>query len=147
MKKRNFYYGLACVILGAGLIVLGFVLNTRFSSMICGGGGGILGGGIAQLYRWRKWTRPETADTYREKLEQEQIDLRDERKTMLRDKSGRYAYLFSMALCLAVIFVLCVLSVLEVTDFAFPAVLLLTVYVIIQYLAGLVFYRRLSEKY
>lgn len=147
MKKRDFYFGLACVILGAGLIVSGMVLNTRLSGIICGGGGGILGSGIGQLCRWWKWSRPENVDAYREKLEQEQIDLRDERKTMLRDKSGRYAYLFSMALCLAAIFVLCVLYLLEVADFAQPLAQLLVLYLIIQYVSGLIIYQHLSEKY
>jgi hypothetical protein len=107
----------------------------------------MLGSGAMQLVRYRKWTRPENAEAYRAKLEEEQIDLRDERKAMLRDRSGRYAWLLGMGLCALSIMAFGVLGALEIVENARMVILLLAVYLLVQYGAGVFFYRRLSKKY
>lgn len=147
MKKSNFWCGLISAVLGAGLILAGFLRETALSSLICGAGGGLLGSGAAQLLRYQKWSRPENAAAYRERLEQEQIDLRDERKTMLRDRSGRYAYLLGMLVCAVSIPVFFVLWKLEILENTRPVVLFLGAYLLFQWIAGILFYRWLAEKY
>ena len=149
MKKSNFWYGLVSSTMGAGLIVLGFFWNTPVSSLMCGCGGALLGPGLVQLWKYRKWTPPEHADTYRERLEQEQIDLRDERKNMLRDRSGRYAYVFGLMLCAVSILTFHLLEALGIVEetAARLVVLYLAAYLIIQYIAGFTVYRWLAKKY
>lgn len=149
MKKSNLWCALAYALLGLAILLAGLVWETRLSSLMVGFGAGLLGSGAMQLVRYRKWTRPENADTYRERLEQEQIDLRDERKNMLRDRSGRYAYVFGLMLCAVSILTFHLLEALGIVEetAARLVVLYLAAYLIIQYIAGFTVYRWLSKKY
>ena len=147
MKKSNLWCGLAYALLGLAILLAGLVWETRLSSLMVGFGAGMLSSGVVQLARYRKWTRPQNAAVYRQRLEEEQIDLRDERKEMLRDKSGRYAWLLGMALCAAAVVVFGVLGALEIVENSRLIVLCLAAYLIVPYGAGGRFYRRLSKKY
>lgn len=147
MKKSNLWCGLAYALLGMASLLAGLLWETRLSSLCVGFGAGMLSSGVVQLIRYRKWTRPENRDAYRQQLEQEQIELRDERKSMLRDRSGRYAWLLGMILCALSILAFGVLGTLEVVENARPTVLFLAAYLLVQYGAGVFFYRRLSKKY
>ncbi len=147
MKKSNFWLGLISALLGIALFLAGLLWDTALSSLICGTGGGLLGSGTLRLLRYRKWSRPESAAAYRERLEQEQIDMRDERKAMLRDRSGRYAYLLGLLVCCLSILVFSVLGSLEIVENARLTVLFLGAYLLFQWVAGIFFYRRLAEKY
>lgn len=123
----------------------GLLWETRLSGILCGIGGGWFFNGIAQLYRYIKWTRPENAEAYRARLEQQQIDLHDERKEMLRNRSGRYAYVLGLAVCCIAILVFSILGMLGVLKGWRAAVLFLGAYVVFQYVAGIVIYRRLEQ--
>ena len=147
MKKSNLWCGAAYALLGLVFLLAGLLWETRLSSLCVGFGAGMLSSGVVQLARYRKWTRPQNAAGYRQRLEEEQIDLRDERKEMLRDKSGRYAWLLGMALCAAAVVVFGVLGALEIVENSRLIVLCLAAYLIVQYGAGVLFYRRLSKKY
>ena len=147
MKKSNLWCGAAYALLGLVFLLAGLLWETRLSSLCVGFGAGMLSSGVVQLARYRKWTRPQNAAVYRQRLEEEQIDLRDERKEMLRDKSGRYAWLLGMALCAAAVVVFGVLGALEIVENSRLIVLCLAAYLIVQYGAGELFYRRLSKKY
>ena len=147
MKKSNLWCGAAYALLGLIFLLAGLLWETRLSSLCVGFGAGMLSSGVVQLARYRKWTRPQNAAVYRQRLEEEQIDLRDERKEMLRDKSGRYAWLLGMALCAAAVVVFGVLGALEIVENSRLIVLCLAAYLIVQYGAGVLFYRRLSKKY
>ncbi len=147
MKKSNLWCGAAYALLGLVFLLAGLLWETRLSSLCVGFGAGMLSSGVVQLARYRKWTRPQNAAVYRQRLEEEQIDLRDERKEMLRDKSGRYAWFLGMALCAAAVVVFGVLGALEIVENSRLIVLCLAAYLIVQYGAGVLFYRRLSKKY
>ena len=147
MKKSNLWCGAAYALLGLVFLLAGLLWETRLSSLCVGFGAGMLSSGVVQLARYRKWTRPQNAAVYRQRLEEEQIDLRDERKEMLRDKSGRYAWLLGMALCAAAVVVFGVLGAREIVENSRLIVLCLAAYLIVQYGAGVLFYRRLSKKY
>lgn len=147
MKRSNFWCGLIYALLGLVCLLAGLLWETRLGSLIVGFGSGMLGSGIVQLARYRKWTRPENREVYRQRLEEEQIELRDERKAMLRDRSGRYAYVLGLLLCGLSILVFGVLGALDVVENARLIVLFLAAYILVQYGAGVWFYRRLSKKY
>ncbi len=147
MKKSNFWSGLFFVLLGLAFLLAGLLWETRLSSLSVGFGAGMLSSGLVQLVRYRKWSRPENREAYRQRLEEEQIELRDERKAMLRDRSGRYAWLLGLALCAASIVAFGVLGALELVENARMMILFLAAYFIVQYGAGVFFYRRLEKKY
>lgn len=147
MKKSNFWSGLVYALLGLAFLLAGLMWETRLSSLCVGFGAGMLSSGAVQLVRYRKWTRPENREAYRERLEAEQIELRDERKAMLRDRAGRYAWLLGMVLCALSIVVFGVLGALEIVENARMIILFLGAYFVVQYGAGVYFYRRLEKKY
>lgn len=146
MKKSNLWWALGFMAAGAAFFLTGLLWQTRLSGILCGIGGGWLFNGAVQLWRYAKWTRPENAAAYRERLEQQRIDLHDERKELLRNKSGRYAYLLGLAVCCAAIFLFSILGVLGVLEGCRPLILFLGAYVVFQYGAGVVIYRRLERR-
>ena len=146
MKKSNLWWALGTTAAGAAFFLLGLLWETRLSAILCGIGGGWFFNGLVQLRRYVKWTRPENAEAYRERLEREQIDLHDERKEMLRNKSGRYAYMLGLAVCCIAIFMFSLLGILGVLEDCRTVVLFLGAYVLFQYAAGVVLYRRLERR-
>lgn len=149
MKKGNLYAGFLMLLAGIGFLLAALLLDTRLGSLFAGFCGAFGAGGAVQLYKYWKWTSPKHAAEYRERLEQEKIDLRDERKEMLRNKSGRYAYILGLLVGVAGIMVFVVLELLEVVSASAGRlmVLVLAGYTLFQYLAGIVIYRLLSRKY
>lgn len=148
MKRSNLWSSLVSIALGFCFLAAAiFWTEDTLSSLLCGLGSGFLSSGGMQLYRYCKWSRPENAERYREKLEQEQVDLRDERKEMLRSKAGRYAYILGMAVCLLAAFVVALLGSLGIYEHYMPLLCFLAVYVVFQYVVGIWIYRRLSRKY
>ena len=102
-----------------------------------------------QVYKYVKWTRLETADSLQRYLEEEQINLRDERKEMLRNKSGRYAYILGLLLTAAAILTFSALGKLGMVGEEAARLMLVvsSVYLLVQYAAGLVIYQLLERKY
>ena len=147
MKKSDFWWGVGFVLAGLACGLAALCWDTPLGSLLFGFTGALLAPGILQLWKYRKWSRPENAAAYQEKLEQEQIDLRDERKEMLRNKAGRYAYLLGLALAYLAIIVFGLLGKLGVIQYGRELVLFLGVYVLVQYAAGVLIYRKLCEKY
>lgn len=145
MKKSNLWWALGITTAGAAFFLAGLLWETRLSAILCGIGGGWVFNGLAQLWRYIKWTRPENAEAYRQRLEQEQIDLHDERKEMLRNRAGRYAYILGLLLCCLFILVFSILDMLDILENGSMFALFLFAYLIVQYAAGILIYRRLER--
>ena len=149
MKKRELWFGLAMIAGGILFLLAALLLDTPLDSLFCGFFGAFTGPGVIQVYKYVKWTKLETPDSYQRHLEEEQIELRDERKSMLRDRSGRYAYilgLLAVALALLVFSVLDAFGVVE-EDTASLMILFLAGYAVFQLVAGWVIYRWLEKRY
>ena len=142
MKKSDIFWSLGLMLCGAAFI-LAALLNpamTHEASIFSTGIAFIFSGGIfftKQLYRLSPGHREE----YRQRLTQERIELNDERKIMLREKSGQMAYGVSLVLLTLVNFI-----------FTFAGVekwVILTLWglIMVQWLSGLVLYRWLEKKY
>ena len=147
MKKSNLWCGLGFIAGGLACALCALLWETALSSLLCGFAGALIAPGTAQVLRYRKWSRPENAEAYREKLEQEAIELRDERKELLRNKSGRYAYVLGLALCSASILAFSILGALGVVAEHRLIVLFLSGFLMVQLLSGWWFDRLLSRKY
>ena len=147
MKKRELWFGLAMIAGGILFLLAALLLDMPLDSLFCGFFGAFTGPGVIQVYKYVKWTKLETPDSYQRHLEEEQIELRDERKAMLRDRSGRYAWLLGMLLCALSILVFGVLGALEIVENSRMMILFLAAYFIVQYGAGVFFYRRLEKKF
>lgn len=86
-------------------------------------------------------------DKYNEKIETENIELKDERKEMLRNKSGRYAYILGFLVLSASIVIFSIFGALEIIENADLMVIYLGGFTVFQYIIGIVIYRYLSKKY
>lgn len=147
MKKRYLWQGLGFLAGGLVCLLLALTLDTPLGSLLCGFAGALIAPGAAQVLRYWKWSRPENAAAYREKLELERIELRDERKELLRNKAGRYAYALGLALCSAAIVVFSILGQLGAVAEYRLIVLFLGAFLVVQIASGIWIYQALERKY
>ncbi len=149
MKKRDLWTGVGMIAAGIVFLLAALLSETPLDGLFWGLFGAFTGPGVVQVIKYAKWTRPENVSVYQALLEQEKIELRDERLSMLRDRSGRYAYVFGLAVLTAAVFVFSILEMLGVIGEAEGRLvtLFLAFDLILQYLAGIVFYRMLERKY
>lgn len=149
MKKSNLWSGLSMTALGILFLLAALLWDTPLESLLFGMFGAFTAPGIAQICKYVKWSNPKNAPVYRERLEQEQIDLRDERKEMLRNRSGRYAYLLGLLMVAAAIIACSILEAFGIIeeDAARLAILSMAAYALFQLVAGIVIYKLLEKKY
>ena len=148
MKKSDLWTGIGMI--AVGLVCLAAVfLNTLVSSLFAGLFGGFTFPGVMQVYKYCKYTSPKHAAEYQERLEQEQIDLRDERKEMLRNKSGRIAYILGLLVLAISMTVFSFLGKLGIVDEAAARLLIffLAGYLLFQLFTGILVYGLLETKY
>ena len=149
MKKRELWFGLGMIAGGILFLLAALLLETPLDSLFCGFFGAFTAPGAVQVYKYVKWTKLETPDSYQRHLEEEQIELRDERKSMLRDRSGRYAYVLGMLLACAAIVVFSILGKLGVVpeEAAELLIYFLGAFLLVEFTAGILNYKRLETRY
>ena len=110
MKKSMLYTGIAYVFVGLCCLTAAILTETWLEAMLWGLAGGAVSPGLVMIWKYVHWTRPENREEYARRLEEEQIEMRDERKVMLRDKSGRIAYLIMIGVYCVLMLVFSVCS-------------------------------------
>lgn len=147
MKKSNVLIGAIYILAGIAFAIGAMNSDERWVSQLSAFAGAGLFGGAIILWKWFRWNRPHRREEYRQKLEAEEIWLKDERNVKLRDRSGRYAYLVGL---LVTSFAMVVFSVLDKVQVAFSGntiVCYLGGYLVFQYIIGILIYRHLQRKY
>lgn len=149
MKKSDLWTGLGMIALGVLFLLAALLWETPLESILYGMFGAFAAPGTMQVCKYIKWSSPKNAPAYRERLEQERIDLRDERKIMLRDRSGRYAYVLGLLAAALAIIAFAILEALGVVGEAEARLMVLTLagYAVFQLVAGWVIYRMLEKRY
>ena len=148
MKKSDLWTGIGMIAVGLACLAAVF-LDTVLSSLFAGLFGAFTAPGLMQVYKYRKYTDPKHREEYQARLEQEQIDLRDERKEMLRNKSGRIAYILGLlvlAVSMTAFSFLGKLGIVEETA-ARLLIFFLAGYLLFQLFAGILIYGLLETKY
>lgn len=147
MKKSNFIIGLIYLIAGIAFLTFILLFETKLNSILIGfATTGILFGSVI-LWKYYYWVKPKNKNKYNEKIETEDIELKDERKEMLRDKSGRYAYILGLIILSISIVMFSILGTLEIIENSNLIVIYLWGLFIFQYIIGIVIYRYLSKRY
>lgn len=146
MKKS--YLIESMVFLIGGLILLGVALltDTVLDSLLFGFASGAICVGAVDICRYFYWKAPANAARYQEKLTNERIELHDELKVKLRDRSGRYAYVLGICVICVSIVVFSILGKLEIVSNSRLIVLYLGGYLVFQGVIGSVIYRHLLKK-
>lgn len=147
MKKDNLYVGLASLFIGGICLVIALNFESGIRSLLFGFAGAGIGPRAVMLWKYYYWTRPENRKRYQEKIENENIELHDERKTMLRDKSGRYAYLIGFAVISVSMVVFSILGNLGIIQNSELIILYLGGYLLFQCIIGVVIFNHLNKKY
>lgn len=129
------------IIIGIVLLVIGITVHIDYySTLIFAMGFGLTFSSVMQLVRFYHNTRPETIDAYREKIHQQQINLKDERKIQLRNRAGYLTWAVTMILCFIASFIAAILR----TE---PwLVFLLAGIGVVEYLGAAIIYKYLSKK-
>lgn len=147
MKKSNLIVGVVYVLAGVVCLLAVMLTDTQLDGLLCGLAGGGIGPGCLIIYKYFYWTSPKHSQQYQERIQQEQIELHDEMKEKLRDKSGRYAYLLGLMTISASILVFIGLDELGVIENSTVFVAYLSFYLVFQYIAGVMLFRYLLKKY
>ena len=147
MKKNYLNKGIILVIIGICFILAAVFTESAIDGLLWGFAGGTLGPGIGRIIQYFYWSAPQNEERYREKREQEDINLHDELNEKLRDKSGRIAYLTGLyIICISEV-VFAILGKMGIlTDHKVIVFYLFGLFVF-QIVIGIVVYRRLSMKY
>lgn len=147
MKKSNLYVGLVYLFIGIIFLVSALNFESRLESLLFGFAGAGICGGAVILWKYCYWTRPENRDRYQEKIENENIEIHDERKTILRDKSGRYAYIIGMIVLSVSIVIFSIIGSLNIIENSKLIILYLAGFFIFQYVTGILIFNHLNKKY
>ena len=90
---------------------------------------------------------PKHRERYQEKIANEKIELHDELKTKLRDKSGRYAYVTGLLAVSVSMVIFSILGQLGIINSSRLIVLYLGGYLLFQIVIGIVIFNQLLKKY
>lgn len=147
MKKNRLFLGILYMLAGAVFLLAALCTDSPFGGILFGLAGAGIGPGIAMIWRYFYWSKPDRRKEYEERLETERIELHDELKEKLRDKSGRYAYLLGLGVISGSMVVFSVLGSLGILRDARQIVLFLGAYLVLQIVSGIAFFQHLLKKY
>lgn len=147
MKKSNFVTGVLYVLFGVACLLTALMIETKLEGILWGFAGAGIMPGLVMIYQYFYWSAPANKEQYAELLENKRIEMHDELKTMIRDKSARYAYLLGLMVICFSILVFGILGALEVIANARMIVLYLSAYLLFQLIAGVVIFNQLMKKY
>ncbi len=146
MKKNNLYIGLLYMALGAECLAFALSTENSLGSLMFGFSGAGLIGGLSLIWRYLYWSSPKRKDVYEARLEEDQINLKDEFKESLRNRSGRIVYIITLLVITLSIVIFSVIGSLGVLDTKL-LVIYLSILWIFMYGVGIIVYRMLIKKY
>ena len=147
MKKSILYTGIGYTLLGVISLIIALLTEFKFEGILWGLCGAGIGPGITMICKYVYWSKPENKVRYNEKVKIEKIEMVDERKVMLRDKSGCITYRITIAIYCILIITFAVLAVFEYfMPFSQYAVIGLSILLIFQYICGIVIFNRLNKR-
>lgn len=147
MKKSNLITGILYTFAGIVFLFTALFAHSKLDSLLFGFAGAFIAPGIWMVCRYFYWSAPKNQAQYQKRLEQEKIELHDELKEKLRNKSGRYAYLLGLLVVSASMVCFSILGALEIIGSPRLIVLYLGGYLLFQIAAGIVIYKQMMKKY
>lgn len=147
MKKSNLMVGILYVLFGVICLMAALVMETKLEGILWGFAGAGIFPGILMICKYFYWSSPKRQGEYRERLENERIEMHDELKTKVRDKAGRYTYSLGLLVTCFAIFLFGILGALEILRNTRLIILYLSAYLLFQVIAGNVIFHQLMKKY
>ena len=147
MRKHNLIIGVVCLLIGIGCLCTALIFETKLDDMLSWFAGyGIVFGGLT-TGKYLYWCLPKNREMRNKILAYDAIEQQDELKVSIRDKTGRYAYIFGQYLLCAAILVTGILGKLELIADAHPFLLILTGCLVLQLIFEKLVYHHISKKY
>ncbi len=147
MKKSILYTGIAYLAVGAVCLYLALLHEFQIEGLLWGFAGAGIVSGALMIWKYLHWSRPERQSEYERLAQIERIEMHDERKVMLRDKSGRIAYVIMIGIYCALMMCFSFFTVMGWwMPFARYAVIGLGILLAIQYICGIVVFQHLAKK-
>lgn len=147
MKKNDLITGFLFVFAGIIFLLFAVLTDSNFNSVFFGFAGAGIGPGLMMICKYFYWNKPENKERYQEKIANEMIELHDELKVKLRDKSGRYAYVIGLIITSASIVMFSILEGIQIINDSRVIVIYLSVYLLFQLVIGNMIYKHLLKKY
>ena len=147
MKKSNLLEGIMFILGGIILLCVVLLTDSVLDSLLIGLAAGTICPGIVMTCKYFYWSAPKNKERYQEKIANEEIELHDELKTKLRDRSGRYAYVIGLVTVSFSMIIFSILGKLEIIDKSRLIVLYLGGYLIFQIAIGIIIFKELLKKY
>lgn len=141
MKKSTVWCEIGYIAVGILMTFFSIMSEGKIGSLLAGFAGGSFGVGIIMLSKYFYWNRPNHLEQYKKKLEEEEIELMDERNERYRDKAGRFAYKVSMIMIPISIIIFSILDAAEVYSALVINVYLVVLWIIL-YVVGVAAYRK-----
>lgn len=147
MKKSNLFSGMLFLLAGAVLVCAARLSESVLSGLLISFGAACIFSGMVTTCKYFYWSAPKNKERYQEKIENEKIELHDELKTKLRDRSGRYAYVIGLATISVSIVIFAILGKLEIIGGSRIIVLFLGSYLLFQIIVGIAIFAFLLKEY
>lgn len=141
MKKGDKIILIIYIIVGIVLVTTGLIIHIDYySTLIFAMGFSLICSSIVQFIRFYHNTKPENIEAYREKIRQQSINLKDERKVQLRDHAGYLTWKVTTMTCFIAAFIAAL--------FRAGALIvgILTGLAVAQYIAATIIYKYLCKK-
>lgn len=139
MKERMPF--IVDIVIGAVLIAVGLAVRVDYyDTMIFSAGVGLFAVGLVHLLRVIYWQAPQHQAEYQMRRQEAHINAVDERKQMLRMKSGQIAYQIMLVVLIALDLVL---ALVRAETWVILMVFLLIVF---QWVIGVVIFRMLEKR-
>lgn len=151
MKKSNLITGWLYTLVGAVFLIsaicTSFYTDSKLGGIFFGLAGAGIATGIGMICQYFYWSSPKNRERYLEKQTEIEIEQRDELKTKLREKSGRYAYVLGIyTICISML-VFSILGALDIVRDSVLIVAFLSGYLVFQVVIGIVIFNHLLKKY
>ncbi len=143
--KNYLRNGIIYSCLGVIFLVLAFIFPDI--SIFVGFVGGCFGPAIMMFYKYFYWKKRPTE--YSAKIEDDSIELHDERKEMIRGKALRVSTLLNWCILSTFIIVVAFLGQFEVIseEISRPIIIIIAIYWFVSILIMQIVYKYLSKKY
>lgn len=147
MKKSSLITDFVYLAAGIILLTAALLTDSKLDSLLFGFAAAFICSGSVIICKYFYWNTPENKNRYLERLKNEKIEMQDELKVKVRDKSRRYAYIFGIVIISISLVIFSILGTLEIIDNSRIIILYLGEYLIFQIFAGIAIFNHLLKKY
>ena len=142
MKKKDIIISCICIAIGIAMIIIGLTIDIEYyyASMIFSMGMGGTAASVVWLVKHIHDMRPENIEAYQEKVREQNINMKDERKNQIRHQAGYITWLITIIVLFFASFIAAWLR----ADKMIIAILFIAA--VIEYFVAFIIYKYLCNK-